>query len=105
MSGGPFLGLVARSPGPGHEDDEVVGKTTQVRRVQVTFTEAQWALIMSLRGIMGDSDATVVRSIVMAWLAEKSLLSTVAKERLTRWPRAALRQDDNGMDAFSQDRE
>jgi hypothetical protein len=57
-----------------------------VRRVQVTFTEAQWALIGSLRGIMGDSDATVVRNMVMAWLAEKSLLTTVAKERLARWP-------------------
>ncbi|MES2154286.1 MAG: hypothetical protein V4510_04045 [bacterium] len=58
----------------------------QVRRVQVTFTEAQWALIASLRGVMGDSDATVVRNMVMAWLAEKSLLTTVAKERLARWP-------------------
>ena len=57
-----------------------------MRRVQVTFTEAQWALIESLRGIMGDNDATVVRNMCMAWLAEKSLLTTVAKERLARWP-------------------
>ncbi|MHB8633049.1 MAG: hypothetical protein ACYDBQ_03645 [Thermoplasmatota archaeon] len=75
-------------------DDEPAGRGLQVRRVQVTFTEAQWALIASLRGIMGDSDATVVRSVVMAWLAEKSLLTTVAKERLARWPLATLRKHD-----------
>lgn len=68
-----------------HQDEfsEAIG--LHARRVQVTFTEDQWALMATLRGVMGDSDATVVRNIVIAWLAEKSLLTTVVKERLTRW--------------------
>jgi len=52
----------------------------KVKRVQVTFTEEQWRLIERFKGMMGSEDAEVVRNIVLAWLAEKSLMSTVAKE-------------------------
>jgi len=41
----------------------------------VTFTDKQWKLIERLRGIMGSDDAELVRSIVLTWLAEKSLIS------------------------------
>jgi hypothetical protein len=50
-----------------------------VKRVQVTFTEAQWRLIERFRGIMGSDDAEIVRSIVLAWLAEKSIISSAVK--------------------------
>ena len=53
---------------------------TRSKRVQVTFTEEQWKLIERFRGVMGTEDAEIVRNIVLAWLAEKSLISTLVKE-------------------------
>lgn len=50
-----------------------------VKRVQVTFTREQWELIERLRGVMGSTDAEIVRNIVLAWLAEKSLVSSNVK--------------------------
>ncbi|MCK4797807.1 MAG: CopG family transcriptional regulator [Spirochaetes bacterium] len=52
------------------------------KRVQVAFTESQWQLISSLREEFGDGDADIVRNIVLAWLAEKSLISTNVKQRI-----------------------
>lgn len=52
-----------------------------VKRVQVTFTERQWSLIERLRGFMGNEDAEIVRNIVLAWLSEKSILSSTVKEK------------------------
>ena len=48
----------------------------KVKRVQVTFTGEQWSLIERFRGVMGNDDAEIVRNIVLAWLAEKSVIST-----------------------------
>ncbi len=50
-------------------------------RVQVTFTKDQMELIRKSRGFFGSSDAEAVRNIVLAWLAEKSIVSTTMKER------------------------
>ncbi|AGT35107.1 hypothetical protein N186_03725 [Thermofilum adornatum] len=52
-----------------------------VKRIQVTFTERQWSLIERLRGFMGNEDAEIVRNIVLAWLSEKSILSSTVKEK------------------------
>jgi len=52
----------------------------RVKRVQVTFTEKQWSLIERFRGIMGNEDAEIVRNIVLAWLAEKSIIIKYVKE-------------------------
>jgi len=52
----------------------------KVKRVQVTFTEEQWSLIDRFRGIMGNDDAEIVRNIVLAWLAEKSVVAESVKE-------------------------
>ena len=52
------------------------------KRVQVAFTINQWNLIESFRGEFGDGDADIVRNIVLAWLAEKSLISTAAKSKI-----------------------
>ena len=52
---------------------------TKVKRVQVTFTEDQWKLIEKFRGIMGSDDAEIVRSIVLSWLSEKSIVSSAVK--------------------------
>lgn len=50
-------------------------------RVQVTFTKEQLELINKSKGFFGNTDAEVVRNIVVAWLAEKSIVSTTMKER------------------------
>ncbi len=52
------------------------------KRVQVAFTMNQWNLIETFRGEFGDGDADIVRNIVLAWLAEKSFISTVAKNKI-----------------------
>lgn len=52
------------------------------KRVQVSFTSEQWDLIESLKGNMGNSDADAVRNIVLAWLAEKSFISTTVKKEM-----------------------
>jgi len=52
------------------------------KRVQVVFTPGQWELISRLRGEFGEGDADIVRNIVLAWLAEKSLISTTVKQRM-----------------------
>jgi len=56
----------------------------KVKRVQVSFTEEQWKLIERFRGIMGTDDSEIVRSIVLAWLAEKSLIASTAKKEAER---------------------
>lgn len=56
----------------------------KVKRVQVSFTEEQWKLIERFRGIMGTDDSEIVRSIVLAWLAEKSLIASTAKKEAGR---------------------
>jgi hypothetical protein len=53
------------------------------KRVQVAFTQDQWNMIEKLRGELGDGDADIVRNIVLAWLAEKSFISTIAKNKIT----------------------
>lgn len=55
----------------------------QSKRVQVTFTYNQWQLINKLRGEFGDKDADIVRNIVLAWLSEKSLISSTVKKKVS----------------------
>lgn len=55
---------------------------SKTKRVQVSFTESQWTLIEKLRGEFGDGDADIVRNIVLAWLSEKSFISTTAKKKM-----------------------
>lgn len=51
------------------------------KRVQVTFTQSQWKLIEKLRGEFGEKDADIIRNIVLAWLSEKSFISSTAKNK------------------------
>ena len=55
-------------------------KRGKVKRIQVTFTEEQWRLLEDLKGLLGNEDAEIVRNIVLAWLAEKSVISTFLKQ-------------------------
>ena len=49
--------------------------------MQVIFTNSQWALIEKFRGELGEGDSELVRNIVLAWLAEKSIISSTVKRR------------------------
>ncbi|MCU0427463.1 MAG: CopG family transcriptional regulator [Candidatus Kapabacteria bacterium] len=52
------------------------------KRVQVSFTEQQWVLLSKFKGEFGDTDADVVRSIVIAWLSEKSFITDTVKQKI-----------------------
>ena len=54
------------------------------KRVQVAFTKSQWDLVENFRGEFGEGDADIVRNIILAWLAEKSFISTVAKNKMQK---------------------
>ena len=56
----------------------------KTKRVQVSFTEGQWKLIENLRGEMGDTDADIIRNVVLAWLAEKSFVTDSTKRKLNQ---------------------
>jgi hypothetical protein len=37
-------------------------------------------MIEKLKGSLGNADADIVRNVILAWLSEKSILSTSVKE-------------------------
>lgn len=51
------------------------------KRIQVSFTEKQWELLKKFKGELGESDADVIRNIVITWLSEKSFISSTIKQR------------------------
>jgi predicted transcriptional regulator len=53
-----------------------------IKRVQVSFSKGQWDLIKRFKPTMGDADADIVRNIVLAWLAEKSIITTDVKRKI-----------------------
>ena len=57
-------------------------ETRPIKRVQVSFTNEQWKIIERLRETMGAADADMVRNIVLAWLAEKSIIATDVKRKI-----------------------
>ena len=52
------------------------------KRVQVTFTNEQWQILNKLKGELGNTDSEMVRNIVIAWLAEKSVISDILKKHV-----------------------
>lgn len=52
------------------------------KRVQVNFTDEQYDLLQKLKGELGNSDSDVVKNITMAWLTEKSFISTTLKTKI-----------------------
>lgn len=54
------------------------------KRVQVTFTPKQWEIIRHLKGTMGETDSEVVRNLVLAWLAEKSIIANSVKNEVEK---------------------
>ena len=52
------------------------------KRVQVSFTREQWRIIERFKETLGATDADLVRNIVLAWLAEKSIIATDVKRKM-----------------------
>ena len=52
------------------------------KRIQVGFTKSQWDLIENFRGELGDKDSDIVKNIIMAWLTEKSFITTTVKNKI-----------------------
>ena len=50
-------------------------------KIQVSFTEEQMRLLAKVKGIMGNTDAEVIRSITISWLSEKSFITSTAKKQ------------------------
>lgn len=57
-------------------------RKSDVKRVQVSFTKGQWELLEHFKATMGETDADVVRNIVLAWLAEKSIIASEVKQKI-----------------------
>lgn len=57
--------------------------TPMSKKVQVSFSDSQMAVLEYLKGEFGETDAEVVRNIVLAWLSEKSFITTIAKQKLS----------------------
>ncbi len=52
------------------------------KRIQLVLTKEQYDLIQRMKGELGTSDSEVVRNIILAWLTEKSFISSTLKQRL-----------------------
>lgn len=57
-----------------------MGKTT--KRIQVMFTQEQFDIIKTLEGELGFTESEIVRNIVLGWLMEKSVISTILKSKM-----------------------
>ena len=52
------------------------------KRIQVSLTSNQWKLIEHFKGEFGDTDAEVIRNIVLSWLSEKGFISDAVKKKV-----------------------
>lgn len=55
-----------------------------VHKTQVSFTDTQWEIISKLKGAMGNTDAEIIRNIVIVWLVQQSLISDSVKKKDNR---------------------
>ena len=51
------------------------------KQFNVKLTEEQTEIIKGMLGIMGGTEAEVIRNIIIAWLSEKSIISDLIKKR------------------------
>ncbi|MAG08712.1 CopG family transcriptional regulator [Candidatus Woesearchaeota archaeon] len=51
-------------------------------KIHVKFTKEQLDLISRLKGVLGGTNSEVVRTIVMTWLSEKSIVPEAIRRGL-----------------------
>lgn len=49
--------------------------------VNVKFTDEQREILQTMIGVMGGSEAEVIRNVFLAWLSEKSITSELIKKK------------------------
>jgi len=49
-------------------------------KIQITLSEEQVDLIETFKGKLGNTQAEIIRNIVLAWLSEKSFISDSVKK-------------------------
>lgn len=54
---------------------------TMSKKIVVTLPDETYKLMKKLEG-MGDKDGEIVRNLVISWMAEKSMISTDAKNKM-----------------------
>lgn len=52
------------------------------RKIQVSFSDRQIELLSMFKGEFGDTESEIIRGIVLAWLSEKSFITTIVKNRI-----------------------
>jgi len=57
-------------------------KSEKKTRVNLTFNSQQIALIDSLKGVLGDKQADVVKTIFLNYLSEKDITTEIIKKKL-----------------------
>lgn len=63
------------------------------KKIQVSFSDKQMELLEHFKGELGETDAEIVRNIVIAWLTEKSFITTIAKQRLVETYKNSYEKD------------
>ena len=51
------------------------------KKIVVTLPDETYKIMKNLEG-MGNKDGEIVRNLVISWMAEKSMISTSAKEKM-----------------------
>ncbi|KZX11137.1 ribbon-helix-helix domain-containing protein [Methanobrevibacter curvatus] len=52
-----------------------------IKRVNISLSHEQLEIIRKFQGTMGNSDSEIIRNMVIAWLSEKSVISTSIKQK------------------------
>lgn len=53
------------------------------KKIVVTLPDETYKLMKKLEG-MGNKDGEIVRNLVISWMAEKSMISTAAKNKMNK---------------------
>ena len=56
---------------------------TMSKKIVVTLPDETYKLMKKLEG-MGSKDGEIVRNLVISWMAEKSMISTAAKNKMNK---------------------
>lgn len=62
------------------ENDELTEK--RLEQIQVSFSRNQYKSLQKFKGEFGDSDAEVIRSIILIWLTENSFTLDSIKSKI-----------------------
>ncbi|MGL6298049.1 MAG: CopG family transcriptional regulator [Methanobacteriaceae archaeon] len=54
---------------------------SNANRVNISLSNDQLEIIRKFKGTMGNSDSEIIRNILLAWLSEKSMISTTIKHK------------------------